>query len=68
METLNGGHLTARYMKEIENVEIVFTLSGGHIEALLDGFNAYDIKAFDVRHEQTAAMMAHAWSVRAFAW
>lgn len=63
MVKINGGHLAAKYMKDIENVKIVFTLSGGHIEALLDGFNVYGIRALDVRHEQSAAMMAHAWSV-----
>ena len=63
MAKINGGHLAAKYMKDIENVGIVFTLSGGHIEALLDGFNVYGIRTLDVRHEQAAAMMAHAWSV-----
>ena len=63
MAQIYGGHLAAKYMKEVEGVETVFTLSGGHIENLLDGLNAYNIKALDVRHEQAAAMMAHAWSI-----
>jgi len=63
MADMYGGHLAAKYMKEIENVDTVFTLSGGHIENLLDGLNEYDIRAIDVRHEQAAAMMAHAWSI-----
>jgi len=63
MADIYGGHLAAKYMKEIENVDTVFTLSGGHIENLLDGLNEYDIRAIDVRHEQAAAMMAHAWSI-----
>jgi len=50
-------------MKEVEQVSHVFTISGGHIEPILDGLNQYKIKAVDVRHEQAAAMMAHAWSV-----
>jgi hypothetical protein len=62
-KTITGGHLAAKYMREVEKVRIVFTLSGGHIENLLDGFTQYDIRAIDVRHEQAAAMMAHAWSV-----
>jgi len=41
----------------------VFTISGGHIENLLDGLSEYGIRTIDVRHEQAAAMMAHAWSV-----
>lgn len=63
MTQITGGHIAAKYMKNVEQVEMVFTLSGGHIENLLDGLNEYDIKAVDVRHEQAAAMMAHAWSI-----
>jgi len=61
--TITGGHLAAKYLKEIEAVSHVFTISGGHIENLLDGLNQYGITTIDVRHEQAAAMMAHAWSV-----
>lgn len=63
MAKIAGGHLVAKYMKTVENVRIVFTLSGGHIENILDGFTEYNIKTIDVRHEQAAAMMAHAWSI-----
>ena len=63
MAKITGGHLAAKYMKDVEHVDTVFTLSGGHIENLLDGLNEYGIKAIDVRHEQAAAMMAHAWSI-----
>ncbi len=63
MADIYGGHLAAKYMQAVENVDMVFTLSGGHIENLLDGLNQYDIRTIDVRHEQAAAMMAHAWSI-----
>mgnify|MGYP000035118440 CR=1 FL=1 len=63
MSQIKGGHLAAKYMKQVENVERVFTLSGGHIENILDGLNEYNIPTTDVRHEQAAAMMAHAWSI-----
>ncbi len=63
MTQIYGGHLTARYLKEVEKVDTVFTLSGGHIENILDGFTEYNIRTIDVRHEQAAAMMAHAWSL-----
>jgi acetolactate synthase-1/2/3 large subunit len=63
MAKIAGGHLVAKYMKAVESVKIVFTLSGGHIENILDGFTEYNIKTIDVRHEQAAAMMAHAWSI-----
>ncbi len=63
MAKIYGGHLVAKYLKEVENVRTVFTLSGGHIENILDGFTEYGIRTIDVRHEQAAAMMAHAWSI-----
>ncbi len=63
MAAINGGHLVGKYLREVEKVDIVFGLSGGHIESILDGFTEYDIRTIDVRHEQAAAMMAHAWSV-----
>jgi acetolactate synthase-1/2/3 large subunit len=63
MKEILGGHLVGRYLKELERVDTVFCLSGGHIEAVLDSFTEYGIRAVDVRHEQAAAMMAHAWSI-----
>jgi len=63
MALINGGHLVGKYLKEVEKVDIVFGISGGHIESMLDGFTRYHIRTIDVRHEQAAAMMAHAWSV-----
>ncbi|MFH2066518.1 MAG: thiamine pyrophosphate-binding protein [Pseudomonadota bacterium] len=63
MSKITGGHLVAKYMKEIENIHIVFTISGGHIENILDGFTEYKIRTIDNRHEQASAMMAHAWSI-----
>ncbi len=63
MAKIYGGHLAAKYLKEVEKVRMVFTISGGHIENLLDGLNHYQIRTIDVRHEQAAAMMAHAWSI-----
>ncbi len=63
MAMIKGGHLVGKYLKEVENVDIVFGISGGHIEAMLDSFTEYKIRTIDVRHEQAAAMMAHAWSI-----
>ena len=63
MANIKAGHLVARYLKEVEKTDIVFGISGGHIESILDGFTEYGIRTIDVRHEQAAAMMAHAWSV-----
>jgi len=63
MANIPGGHLVAKYLKEVEKVDTVFAISGGHIEQILDGFTEYKIRAIDVRHEQAAAMMAEAWAI-----
>ncbi len=63
MGMINGGHLVGKYLKEVEKVEIVFGISGGHLESILDSFTEYRNRTNDLPHEQAAAMMAHAWSV-----
>lgn len=57
----HGGKLVARTLKKA-GVECVFTLSGGHIMPIYDGCLDEGIRVIDVRHEQTAAMAADAWS------
>ena len=63
MGRIYGGHLVAKYLKQVEGVHTVFGLSGGHIDRIFDGFYEYGIRLIDVRHEQAAVMMAHAWSI-----
>ena len=63
MAELYGGHVVAKYLREVENVGAIFSLSGGHIDRIYDGFHEYGMRLIDVRHEQAAAMMAHAWSI-----
>lgn len=63
MAEIFGGHLVAKYLKEVEGVSTVFSLSGGHIDRIYDGFLEYGVRLIDVRHEQAAAMAAHAWSI-----
>jgi acetolactate synthase-1/2/3 large subunit len=63
MAEIYGGHLVAKYLKEVEDVGTVFSLSGGHIDRIYDGFLEFGVRLIDVRHEQAAAMMAHAWSI-----
>ena len=65
MSDISGGHLVAKYLKEVEKVGTVFTLCGGHTESILDGLRRFGIRAVDVRHEQAGAMMATAWSIYA---
>ena len=63
MGQIYGGHLVAKVLKEVEGVVTVFSLAGGHIDRIYDGFYEYGVRIVDVRHEQAAAMMAHAWSI-----
>ena len=41
MGTIYGGHVLAKYLKEVEGVSIVFSLAGGHIDRIYDGFLEY---------------------------
>ena len=59
--TLHGGKLAAKALKEA-GVEVVFTLSGGHIMPLYDGCIDVGIKIVDVRHEQAAVQAADSWA------
>lgn len=59
--SMNGGKLVARTLREA-GVECIFTLSGGHIMPIYDGCLDEGIRIIDVRHEQSAAHAADAWS------
>ncbi len=58
---LHGGKLAAKALKEA-GVEVIFTLSGGHIMPLYDGCIDEGIKIVDVRHEQAAVHAADSWA------
>ena len=58
---VHGGKLAARALKQA-GVEVVFTLSGGHIMPLYDGCVDEGIRIVDVRHEQAAVHAADAWA------
>ena len=63
MADMHGGNVLAKYLKEVEGIDTVFSLSGGHIMPIYDGFLQSGIRNIDVRHEQAAVMAAHAWSI-----
>jgi len=63
MAEMYGGHLVAKHLKEVEGIQTIFSLSGGHIDRIFDGCNEYGIRLVDVRHEQAGVMMAHSWSI-----
>jgi acetolactate synthase-1/2/3 large subunit len=58
---VHGGKLAARALKEA-GVEVIFTLSGGHIMPIYDGCLDERIRIIDVRHEQAAVHAADSWA------
>src|SRR5579884_1926279 len=60
-ETISGGHLVARALKN-EGIDTIFTICGGHIIDIYDGCLDEGIKIIDVRHEQVAAHAADGYA------
>ncbi len=58
---LHGGLLVAKMLKR-EGIEVVFTLSGGHIAAIYDGCVREGIRVVDTRHEQVAVHAAEGYA------
>jgi acetolactate synthase-1/2/3 large subunit len=61
MAAITGGHLVAKALWQ-EGVSAIFTPCGGHIMDIYHGCIEEGIRIIDVRHEQTAAHAADAWS------
>lgn len=61
MGLLHGGWLVAKMLKR-EGVEVVFTLSGGHVAGIYDGCIREGIRVVDTRHEQAAVHAAEGWA------
>jgi acetolactate synthase-1/2/3 large subunit len=61
MAMVDGGDLVARCLKQ-EGVDAIFTLCGGHVQAIYDACIDENIKVIDVRHEQAAGHAAEGWS------
>jgi acetolactate synthase-1/2/3 large subunit len=57
----HGGLFAAEVLAR-HGVEVVFTLSGGHLFPLYDGCVQRGIRIVDTRHEQTAGFAAEAWA------
>lgn len=55
--TIHGGRLVAKALRN-EGVDHLFTLCGGHIQAIYDGCLDEGIRVVDTRHEQSAAHAA----------
>ena len=60
MATVNGSQILARALRRLE-VDTMFYLMGGPMLAAESACIEEGIRSIDVRHEQAAAMMAHAY-------
>lgn len=61
MELVHGGRLVAQALKK-HQIKHLFTLCGGHIQAIYDGCLDEGIRVIDVRHEQTAGHAADGYA------
>ncbi|MBP8644508.1 MAG: thiamine pyrophosphate-binding protein [Syntrophobacteraceae bacterium] len=61
MAKVTGGQLVAKALRR-EGIETIFTLCGGHVMDIYNGCLDEGIRIIDVRHEQTAAHAADAWT------
>jgi acetolactate synthase-1/2/3 large subunit len=57
----HGGNFAAKALSG-GGIDVVFTLSGGHLFPLYDGCVQEGIRLVDTRHEQTAAFAAEGWA------
>jgi thiamine pyrophosphate-dependent acetolactate synthase large subunit-like protein len=57
----HGGNFAAEALRAA-GVDVVFTLSGGHLFPLYDGCVNAGIRLVDTRHEQTATFAAEGWA------
>ena len=58
---VHGGQLAVEVLQR-HGVEVMFTLSGGHLFVLYDGAVKEGLRLVDVRHEQTATFAAEGWA------
>lgn len=61
MAQAHGGRLVAKALKR-HGIDHVFTLCGGHIQAIYDGCLDEEIRVVDVRHEATAGHAADGYA------
>jgi len=57
----HGGRLAVEVLRQ-HDVDVMFTLSGGHLFVLYDGAVQAGLRLVDVRHEQTATFAAEGWA------
>jgi acetolactate synthase I/II/III large subunit len=61
MPRINGGEMLVRALQR-ENVHEIFTLHGGHLDAIFKACREHNLRVIDTRHEQAATHMADGWA------
>lgn len=61
MGEIDGGEILVRMLKA-EGVECVFTLHGGHLDAIYQAAVRHGLRLVDTRHEQAAGHAADGWA------
>jgi thiamine pyrophosphate-dependent acetolactate synthase large subunit-like protein len=61
MARIDGGEMVVRAL-EREGVHEIFTLHGGHLDAIYAACVRHEFRVIDTRHEQAAAHMADGWA------
>ncbi len=61
MAKIDGGEMLVRTL-EHEGVHEIFTLHGGHLDAIYAACMRHEFRVIDTRHEQAAAHMADGWA------
>ena len=61
MAKVDGGELLVRVL-ERAGIDTIFTLHGGHLDAILQAAKARGLKLIDTRHEQAAGHAADGWA------
>jgi acetolactate synthase-1/2/3 large subunit len=61
MGKINGGEMLVRAL-ENDGIREIFTLHGGHLDAIYNACRDHNFRVIDTRHEQAAAHMADGWA------
>ena len=61
MANVDGGELLVRVLEQA-GIDTLFTLHGGHLDAILQAARDRDIRLIDTRHEQAAGHAADGWA------
>ncbi|HUY26732.1 MAG TPA: thiamine pyrophosphate-binding protein [Candidatus Binataceae bacterium] len=61
MGKIDGGEMLVRAL-EHEGTREIFTLHGGHLDAIYAACGEHGLRVIDTRHEQAAAHMADGWA------